>query len=90
VGNCSAGWQPRHDRRHCRASVRQEVHDAYNDRLQVRLDEMIWGHPSIRHSWYRAPNGRIYILSPWRLVDYWDWTRSPDLTEFDLRVGAQA
>ena len=22
--------------------------------------------------------------SPWRLVDYWDWTREPDLDDFDL------
>jgi 4-hydroxyacetophenone monooxygenase len=68
--------------------VRREVHDAYNERLQARLDEMIWGHPSIRHSWYRGPTGRIYILSPWRLVDYWAWTKQPDLAEFDLRTGA--
>jgi 4-hydroxyacetophenone monooxygenase len=67
-------------------AVRREVHDDYNERLQARLDQMIWGHPSIRHSWYRAPNGRIYILSPWRLVDYWAWTRHPDLAEFDLRL----
>ncbi len=22
--------------------------------------------------------------SPWRLVDYWSWTREPDLAEFEL------
>ena len=26
----------------------------------------------------------IFILSPWRLVDYWDWTREPDLDAFEL------
>ena len=29
--------------------------------------------------------GGIYILSPWRLVDYWRWTREPDLADFELR-----
>jgi 4-hydroxyacetophenone monooxygenase len=64
---------------------RQDVHDDYNVRLQAELDTMVWTHPSIRHSWYRGPDGRVYILSPWRLVDYWAWTREPDLAEFELR-----
>ena len=64
---------------------RQDVHDEYNIRLQAELDTMVWTHPSIQHSWYRGPDGRVYILSPWRLVDYWDWTRQPDLAEFVRR-----
>ncbi len=63
---------------------RQDVHDDYNERLQAELDTMVWSHPSIRHSWYRNSEGRIYILSPWRLVDFWDWTREPDLSDFVL------
>ena len=63
---------------------RQEVHDAYNERLQAALDQMVWSHPSIRSSWYRNASGRIHILSPWRLVDYWTWTRAPDLADFVL------
>jgi 4-hydroxyacetophenone monooxygenase len=64
-------------------TVTHEAHDRYNERLQAELDTMIWGHPSIEHSWYRSPSGRIYILSPWRLVDYWDWTRAPDPADFE-------
>ncbi len=55
---------------HASLECRQEVHDAYNQRLQAELDTMVWSHPSIRHSWYRNTEDRIYILSPWRLVDY--------------------
>ena len=66
---------------------RQDVHDEYNERLQAELDTMVWSHPSIRHSWYRNAEGRIYILSPWRLVDYWRWTRQPVLEEFVLTPG---
>jgi 4-hydroxyacetophenone monooxygenase len=66
---------------------RQDIHDEYNERLQAELDTMVWSHPSIRHSWYRNPEGRIYILSPWRLVDYWQWTRQPTLEEFILTPG---
>jgi 4-hydroxyacetophenone monooxygenase len=64
--------------------VRGDVHDAYNERLQAELDTMIWGHPSIKNSWYRGPSGRIFILSPWRMVDYWDWTRIPDPADFEM------
>lgn len=53
-------------------------------RSQAELDTMVWSHPSIEHSWYKSDDGRIYGLSPWRLVDYWDWTRTPDPT--DLHV----
>ncbi|MBW2294813.1 MAG: hypothetical protein JRG94_21250 [Deltaproteobacteria bacterium] len=37
-----------------------------------------------RDSWsefdvlHRLIGGKIHILSPWRLVDYWNWTRKPD------------
>ena len=64
-------------------AVRKAVHDEYNERLQAELDTMIWGHHTIRNSWYRGPSGRTFILSPWRLVDYWDWTRLPDLADFE-------
>lgn len=60
------------------------AHDEYNDRLQAELETMIWAHPSIRNSWYRNDSGSIYILSPWRLVDYWSWTRKPDADAFIL------
>ena len=70
---------------HRTIEVRPEVHDAYNERLQAELDTMVWSHPSIRHSWYRNGSGKIFILSPWRLVDYWSWTREPDMSEFVLR-----
>ena len=69
---------------HAAIECRQDVHDDYNDRLQAELDTMVWTHPSIAHSWFRGPNGRVYILSPWRLVDYWAWTRQPDLDDFVL------
>ena len=42
---------------------RQDVHGEYNERLQAELDTMVWSHPSIAHSWYRGPDGRVYILS---------------------------
>lgn len=62
--------------------VLPDVHDEYNARLQTEMDRMVWAHESIKSSWYMNDSGRIYILSPWRLVDYWSWTRQPDPDEF--------
>jgi 4-hydroxyacetophenone monooxygenase len=61
---------------------RLEVHDAYYARTQHELEGLVWSHPSIRHSWFKNSEGRIHVLSPWRLVDYWTWTREPDLDDF--------
>jgi 4-hydroxyacetophenone monooxygenase len=54
--------------------------DAFEDyaaRLQHELSSLVWSHPSVRHSWYKASDGNVYVLSPWRLVDYWRMTEAP-------------
>jgi len=63
---------------------RPEVHEAYYERTQTELEGLVWSHPSIRHSWFKNPEGRIHVLSPWRLVDYWTWTREPRLADFAI------
>jgi len=64
---------------------RQEVHYEYYRRTQAELETMVWSHPAIEHSWYKNAEGQIHILSPWRLVDYWAWTREADLDDFEIR-----
>ena len=46
---------------------------------------MVWSQPSITHSFYEDARGVVHSLSPWRLVDYWAWTRSVDPADFDVR-----
>jgi 4-hydroxyacetophenone monooxygenase len=62
--------------------VRADAHDDYVRRLQEELAGTVWAHPSVRHSWYKGPDGKVYVLSPWRLVDYWKMTKWPDLDEY--------
>jgi 4-hydroxyacetophenone monooxygenase len=64
--------------------VRREVHDAYNRRLEETLARTVWSHPAVAHSWYRNSKGRVTVLSPWKLLDYWTWTREPKLDEYEL------
>ena len=65
-------------------SPRQTVHDEYYERTQKELETLVWSSPHVKHSWYKNAHGRIHILSPWRLVDYWRWTREPDLADFEF------
>lgn len=62
--------------------VRPDVYDDYYERTQRELAGMVWGHPAVKHSYYKDADGRIHVLSPWRIVDYWRWTKSPDLSDF--------
>lgn len=55
----------------------EEAYLDYVRRWQKEQEQMVWSHPSVTHSWYKAPDGHVYVLSPWRLVDYWKMTSSP-------------
>jgi 4-hydroxyacetophenone monooxygenase len=55
-----------------------EAYSRYRDELQSEVESLMWGHPSIEHSWYKAADGKVYVLCPWRLVDYWKMTAAVD------------
>ncbi|HKP43095.1 NAD(P)/FAD-dependent oxidoreductase [Mycobacterium sp.] len=57
----------------------------WHDRTQAEMRRMVWSQPSIKHSFYKNQFGEVYGLSPWRLVDYWSWTREPDPDDFVIR-----
>ena len=63
---------------------RVDRYDEWYDRCQRELNTLVWSQPSIEHSFYKDANGVVHSLSPWRLVDFWEWTRSPDLDDFVL------
>ncbi len=63
--------------------VRRAAHDAYNERVDAAHARMIWTHPDVK-SWYKNERGRVVSVSPWRLVDYWRMTRSPEMGAFRL------
>jgi 4-hydroxyacetophenone monooxygenase len=54
----------------------REAYARYRDEVQAEVATLMWGHPAVGHSWYQAADGGVYVLSPWRLVDYWEMTRS--------------
>ncbi len=62
---------------------RREVYEDYTRRLIAELETLVWSHPAC-DSWYRNRSGRVVTTSPWRLADYWKWTRAPDLKDYTL------
>ena len=65
--------------------MRADTHDDYQARLSAKNAQMVWSHPSVKHSWYQNAAGKVTVLSPWRLLDYWRWTKEPDPAHYILR-----
>ena len=63
---------------------RQDRYEDWHERSQREMRGLVWSQPSIEHSFFKNSAGEIHVLSPWRIVDYWAWTKEPDLTDFVL------
>ncbi|MCW5889312.1 MAG: NAD(P)/FAD-dependent oxidoreductase [bacterium] len=63
---------------------RQDRYDDWYRRCQEELRQTVWASPHIAHSFYKNAAGEVHGLSPWRLVDYWAWTRQPDWDDYVL------
>jgi 4-hydroxyacetophenone monooxygenase len=55
---------------------RQERDDAWYARYRDAIAKTVWASPHIEHSFYKNEAGEVHGLSPWRLVDFWAWTRT--------------
>lgn len=64
--------------------VRREPYEDYNARVDAAHERMIWTHPGMT-TYYRNAAGRVVTNIPWRLVDYWALTRTPNLDDYHVR-----
>ncbi len=62
--------------------VTTEAHERYAERYQSEIGQMVWSHPSIEHSHYKNPSGKVFTLSPWPLDLYWEWTRHLERSDY--------
>ncbi|MCY4427183.1 MAG: NAD(P)/FAD-dependent oxidoreductase [Halieaceae bacterium] len=62
----------------------EAANEDYNRRLQDWVSQLVWSHPGTG-SWYKNSKGQVTSNLPWRLVDYWKWTREPDFSQYQLR-----
>lgn len=63
--------------------VREDVTAAYNAEIDAAHEGLVWTHPGTTN-WFRNRAGRVVALSPFRGVDFWARTRTPDLADFHL------
>jgi len=65
---------------------RREIYEAWHERTQREIKTLAWSQATVRHSFYKNADGEVHILSPWRLVDYWTWTKdlNRDYFVFDM------
>jgi 4-hydroxyacetophenone monooxygenase len=61
---------------------RRDRYDDWYARSQAEMATLVWSQPSIKHSFYKDANGKVHGLSPWRLVDFWSWTREVNPDDF--------
>jgi len=60
------------------------VHDRYVEHLTREISSLVWAHPTIRHTHYKNPHGKIYSLSPWSIDEYWEMSREVDPADYRI------
>lgn len=61
---------------------RAEVCDAYHARLAAELERSIFARVP---SYFSNEAGKVVVCMPWKLADYWSWTRHVDRADFETR-----
>ena len=69
---------------HDAVEVRADAAAEYHERYRGEIKQMVWSHPSVKHSHFKNPNGEIFTLSPWPIPTYWRWTRAIDPDHHDF------
>lgn len=68
---------------HHSLDVKPLVHDAYVAEVDRLHSGMVWSHKGLSN-WYRNPEGRVFAVLPYRLVDYWQMTSKFTPAEYDF------
>jgi 4-hydroxyacetophenone monooxygenase len=63
--------------------VKPKIEKQYQDRFDKRHKKMVWQHANVL-SWYQNSKGKVVTTSPWRLVEYWNWTNNFNADEYDF------
>jgi 4-hydroxyacetophenone monooxygenase len=63
---------------------KRSVYDDWYERSQAEMRTMVWASPHIEHNYYQNADGEVHGLNPWRLVDYWDWTRTVNRNDYEI------
>ena len=66
---------------HRAMDCKQDVHDAYNERIDAANMQRAWGVSDV-NSWYKNEHGRVAQNYPFGVVEYWQQTREPDPADY--------
>ena len=64
-------------------NCRQDVHDAYNQKIDAGNLDMAWGSDNVT-SWYKNENGRVTQNWPFTLLEFWHQTRAPEPGDYEF------
>jgi 4-hydroxyacetophenone monooxygenase len=68
---------------HQAMECREDVHDAYNKRIDEENLLRAWGASKV-NSWYKNERGRVSQNWPHNVIEYWQQTRAPDPADYDF------
>jgi len=49
----------------------------------MRHKKMVWQHSKVS-SWYQNSKGKVVTTSPWRLIEYWNWTNNFNQEDYEF------
>lgn len=58
--------------------------ESYYQKFSEAADKTVWAHKGM-DNWYKNKKGKVVTTSPWRLIDFWHWTKTPNMEDFTLR-----
>lgn len=58
---------------------------AWHKRSQEQIRQTVWAHPSVKHSYFKNPDGEIHTVSPWRLSEYRSAINEPVWSDFTVQ-----
>jgi 4-hydroxyacetophenone monooxygenase len=67
--------------------VRQDIHDAYNAKVDRTHDGMVWTHQGM-DTYYRNSKGRVVVNNPFRIIEFWRMVERANLDEYLLTPAA--
>jgi len=68
---------------HRSVECRPEVYEDYNRKVDAMHAGMVWTHKGMTN-WYRNRHGRVFAITPWRLVEYWQMTSRLDPADYEF------
>jgi len=68
---------------HRTIECKRDVYERYNSEVDAMHARMVWTHKGMTN-WYRNRHGRVFAITPWRLVDYWKMTSRFDRAEYEM------